>query len=301
MPIVRGAWAELLAPGLNAVTFNKLRERPEEYRQFMSVRDSRKAYEDDFELSGFGPLAEKGELAPTILDEPIKLGGVRFIHKTYALGFAISKEMRDDDQYGIMNQLAAALGRSSRLTSELYGVDIFNNAFTTTKYVGRDGKALFATDHPIVGTGGTYANKPAVDVDLSQAALEAGITAFENFVDDRGIPTVASPAILLISPENWLLSTRLLQSAGYPGTNNNDINPIANLNIRVVVSHFLLDKDAWFLLAPPGEHDLRFYWREMPDTNTWDDDGADATFYKIRQRHSVGFGDPRNVYGSTGA
>lgn len=301
MPMVRGQWAELLAGGLNNFTFQKLRERPEQYRRYTDVQNSRKAYEDDFDMGGLGPLYKKSELGPTLLDEPIKLGGIRFIHDTFALGFAVSKEMRDDDQYGVVNRLAGSLGRSSRITTELYGHDVLNNGFNTTKYAGRDGKALFATDHPIQGTGGTYANKPTVDVDLSEAALEAGIAAFDFMTDERGITTEVRPRVLLISPENRMLAKRLLNSAGFPGTNNNDINPLVDEGLTVVVSNWLTDRDAWFLLAGPEESGLKFYWREMPDTSTWDDENADATFHKIRQRHSVGFTDWRFAYGSTGA
>lgn len=300
MPIVRGQMAFLLAPGLNLETFGRYRDRPEEYRRIVNVQDSRRAYEESMGISGLGPLAKKGELETTILDEPLKLGGVRWIHDTFALGFAISKEMLDDDQYGVMKQLAGQLGRSSRFTSELFGHDVYNNGFTTAKYVGRDGKALFATDHPIVGTGGTFANRPLVDVDLSEAAIEAAIQSFDNMTDDRGMPIDIAPQTLLVSPENEMLARRLLQSAGMPGTNNNDINPIQG-RLTIVVSHYLVDKDAWFVLGPPGDIGIKFYWREMPDTKTWDDDDADATFHKIRQRHSVGFDDPRGVYGSPGA
>ena len=264
------------------------------------MKDSRRAYEEDQALSGLGPLVQKGELETTILDEPIKLGGVRYIHKTYALGFAISKEMMDDDQYGAMTDLAGQLGRSSRFTAELYGHDVYNNAFSTAKYVGRDGKALLATDHPIQGLGTTFGNRPTVDVDLSEAALEAAIQSFENQVDDRGMPIDMQPQTLLISPDNEMLARQILMSAGMPGTNNNDINPVQG-RLNIVVSHYLVDKDAWFVLAPPSDLSVVMYWREMPDTKTWDDDDADAVFHKIRQRHSVGFSDPRGVYGSPGA
>jgi phage major head subunit gpT-like protein len=300
MPIVRGAISFLLAPGLNLETYGRYRERPEEYRRIMRVLDSRRAYEEDQALSGLGPLAQKSELETTILDEPIKLGGVRFFHNTYALGFAVSKEMLDDDQYGAMRELAGQLGRSSRFTTELYGHDVYNNGFTTTKYVGRDGLALFSTAHPVQGMGTTVGNRPAADVDLSEAALEAAIQAFENQTDDRGMPIDLQPVTLLISPDNEMLARRLLQSAGFPGGNFNDINPIQG-RLNIVVSHYLVDKDAWFVLAPPQDLSLRFYWREMPDTKTWDDEDADAVFHKIRQRHSVGFSDWRGTYASTGA
>lgn len=304
MPVVRGQHAENLAPGLNMRTFNKYREHPEIYRQIVNVKDSTKAYEEDFALSGFGPLGPKAELESTIMDEPFKLGGVRFIHRTYALGFEISQEMREDDQYGLMLDLASELGLSSRRTAELYGHDVYNNAFSATKYAGRDLLALFSLVHPVVGTGSTAANKPSSDTDLSQAALEAAWANYQSQVDDRGMPIVLQPQTLLVHPDNVLFARRLLESAGYPGTaftsQPNDINPIQGM-VNIVSSPYLTDRDAWFLLPPAADNDIRFYWRRKPDTRTWDDDDSEGTIHKISQRHSVGFGDWRGLYASPGA
>jgi len=305
MPFIRGGNAEFLAPGLNRYTFNRLRERPSQFARYTQVRTSTRAWEDTFEMSGFGPLAKKGELAPTMLDEPLKLGGTRFIHDSFALGFLNSEEMQEDEQYNVIADLAGALGKSARITTELYGHDVLNNGFSAAKYVGRDGKSLFALDHPLRGTGGTYANRPTVAVDLSEAALEAGIASFDNMVDDRGITTEIRPSILLVTPGDRMLAKRLLQSAGMPGTGftaqPNDINPLADEGITLMVSNWLTDPDAWFLLAPASESPLIFWWRKQPDTKTWDDDNADGTYHKIKQRHSVGFDDWRGAYGSPGA
>lgn len=300
MPVVRGQHAENLAPGLNMRTFNKYREKAEIYRQIVNVKDSARAYEEDFALSGFGPLAPKGELESTIMDEPVKLGGTRFIHKTYALGFEISEEMREDDQYALMLDLASELGLSSRRTAELYGHDVYNNGFTTAKYTGRDGLALFSLTHPVKGTGGVQANRPAVDVDLSQAALEAAWAAYQTALDDRGMPIDLQPVVLLVHPSQVLFARRLLESSGYPGGNNNDINPIRGM-VRIVSSPYLTDVDAWYLLPEPSEIDVRFYWRRKPDTRTWDDDDSEGTIHKISQRHSVGFADWLGTYASPGA
>lgn len=303
MPVVRGSFAEHLAPGLNERTFNTYREYPPVFERIVRVLTSTRAYEDDFAISGFGPLAPQGELESTILDEPFKLGGVRFIHKKYGLGFVISEEMRDDDQYNLMQDLAAALGKSARHTSELYGHDPYNNGFTTAKYTGRDGKALFATDHPVVGTGGTAANRPAVDVDLSQAALEAAWANFETQVDDRGMPILMMPTVLLVHPSQVLAARRLVQSPTYPGQSNPaDPNPLAGW-VTVVGSPYLTDTDAWFLLGPTNDPNfpVRFYWRKRMDTRTWDDDDTGATMHLVRQRHSTGIADWRGVYGSPGA
>lgn len=301
MPFVRGGWAEYLAPGLNLRTFTRLRERAEQYRRYNQVLTSTRAYEDTFSSTGFGPLAKKAELASTMLDEPIKLGGVRFIHESFALGFLNSEEMREDEQYGIMNDLAGGLGRSARITAELYGHDVLNNGFSAAKYVGRDGFALFSTVHPLRGTGGTYGNTPTVAIDISEAGIEAAIATFDNMVDDRGITSEKSARIVLVTPGDRMLAKRLLNSAGMPGTNNNDINPLADEGLTLMVSNWLTDPDAWFVLPAPEESPLIFYWRKAADTKTWDDDNADGTYHKIKQRHSVGFDDWRGIWGSPGA
>lgn len=301
MPVARGQWAELLAPGLNMRTFTAYRQHPEMYRRIVNVKNSRKAFEDDFRIAGLGPLAPKTELGTTMLDEPIKIGGVRYYHKTLALAVPISKEMRDDAQYAEILALAQMLGLSSYWTVELYGHDVYNNAFSATKYAGRDGKALAATDHPVQGTGGTLANRPAIDADLSEAALEAALLAYDTQVNERGMPILYQAKTLLIHPYYRMLAKRLLLSQQFPGDNLNDVNPLADEGLRVYTDPWLTDQNAWFLLAEPSYLDVNFFWREMPDTKTWDDDDADATFHKIRQRHSTGFGDWRGVYGSPGA
>lgn len=298
-PVMKGNMAEQLGPGLNFRTF-QYRRYPEMYRRINDVQNSRKAYEDSFAMAGFGPLAEKSELGTTMLDEPLKLGGVRFIHKTYALGFLISEEMIQDGLYPQMMNLAGELGTSSYWTTELYGHDVWNNAFSTAKYVGRDGKALCATDHPIQGTGSTQGNRPAVDTDLSEAALEAAIGAYDVMLNERGMPILMPAQTLLIHPSNRMLAKRLLFSAGLPGGNNNDVNPLQG-ELTPFADPWLTDTDAWFVLGPPEFLGVKFYWREMPDTKTWDDPNADGTYHKIRQRHSNGFDDARGVYGSPGA
>lgn len=106
---------------------------------------------------------------------------------------------------------------------------------------------------------------------------------------------------LLHHPSERFNVARLLNSTLRPGGNNNDINVLQGENIQPISDPWLTDPDAWFLIGSPDDIDVRFYWRDQPDTTTWDDQNTDATFHKIRQRHGVGFGDWRGVYGSPGA
>lgn len=307
MPHVRGEYAELLAPVLNLRTFEAYRRKPEIYRNINNVLNSSSAYEDDYAISGFGPLSEKGELQPTQLDEIMKLGGVRFFHKKYALGFVISEEMREDGQIDLFSTMAGALGVSSRHTVELFGHDVYNHAFDDERYIGRDGEPLISANHPIAGTGGVASNRPAVDTDLSLSAIETAWADFYMQVDDRGIPIDLTPATLLVHPRQYQFARQILESPGVLNNVQGDavghagiVNPMEGW-VRVITSPYLADEDAWFLLAPPSDIDVRFYWRKAMDTKTWDDNDADGTIHKVQQRHSNGFGDWRGVYGSPGA
>lgn len=303
MPYARGEIAEALAPGLNMHTFNAYRQHPEMYRRINKVTTSRRAFEQDFRVAGLGPLVQKSELGTTILDKPLKIGGTNIINYTYALGVAISRELRDDNQYPEILQLAAMLGLSSYWTTELFGHDVYNNAFSTARYTVRDGLALCASNHPIQGTGATVSNLG--NTDLSEAGLMAAILAYDTQVNERGMPILLQPRTLLVNPSERMTAKMLLKSAGrtslitQPGTNN--INPLYDEGLTEFSDPWLTDADAWFLLAEPSQLPVEFIWREMPDTRTWDDDSADATFHKIRQRHGQGARDWRGVWGSPGA
>lgn len=302
MPIVRGSYAALLAPGLNYQTFSRFKEKPEKYRAIVNVKDSKRAYEEGTGMTGFGPMSETTELEFPLVDKPIQLGLVRWIHKTFQLAIVYSKEMRDDEQYGIISQLAGLLGRSARYTAEIWGHDVYNYAFSTARYTCRDGKSLFATDHPIEGQPGvTIANMPAFATDLSATALEAAIQAFENQVDYRGMNIESMARTLVVTPENRMLAKRILQSTNYPGSMLNDLNPLNDENLVIHSTPYIVDKDQWMVLGQTSELGVTFYWREMTDTATWDETGPDATYHKIRQRHSINVDEWRHTYGSAGA
>ncbi len=300
-PIVTGQFAELLArSGVTMITMNKFMEKPAEYPNLVNVKSSTKAYEEDFQLTGFGPLGPMDELEPAMIDRPYQLGLVRYIHQKYGLGFGVSQEMLDDDQFGVVANLSGELGKSSRWTMELYGADILNNGFSGTKYLGRDGLTLFNTAHPIKGIPGlTIANRPFTGVALTFASLETGIQQFKRQVNDRGMPIAIMPMFLVVAPEEEMNARRLLETMQQPGNNNNDVNVLAG-RLQIKVSTYLADTNAWFISAAMSDVDTNMYVRMAPTTKTWDDPKIGGAFHTIMQRHSVGFGDWRGWYGSPG-
>jgi hypothetical protein len=301
-PIIRGQFAELLArSGLTMHMMNKFAEVPVEYTSFINVKPSSKAYEEDFQMTGFGPLAPMDELEPATIDRPFQLGLQRYIHQKYGLGFGVSREMLDDDQYSVINSLTGELGKSSRYTLEVYGHDVYNNGFTGTKYLGRDGKNLFATDHPLKGVPGlTIANRPFTSTQaLTFSTLEAAIQQYKRQLNDRGMPIQITPRFLHVAPEEEMNARRLLESVQQPGNNFNDVNTISRA-LQIVVHTYLADTNAWFITAANSDLDVNMYMRMTPTPYMWDDHKIMGAFNTIVQRHSVGFGDWRGTWGSPG-
>jgi len=168
-------------------------------------------------------------------------------------------------------------------------------------YTGADGLALCynnsGTGHTLL-SGGTYVNKPATDVELSITALRAAIENIEQTVDERGLLVMKRPVLLVVSPSYQWEAKEILKSAQAPYTADNQINAFSDLDLKYSVYHYFDNPKAWFVLAPKGEHDLKFFWRTKPEFQNSDDfDTGDAKF-KGFERFSVGFTDWRGVYGS---
>lgn len=298
MTMTRGGFSRLLMPGFRKVIFDSYRERPIEGKALVNSLTSKRAYEEDFYIGGFGPMELKPEGGP-IKYQDIPEGNVkRYTFTTYAMGFRITREMMDDDLYGIFgNKLSKAMGRSGRLNQEVVMASPFNNAFSTSYPGFVTGEALIG-NHTLLN-GSTIRNAPLVAADLDLISLQAAMEYFHTITDEQGMPTLNTPSVLVHSMGDYWTANQLLKSQFLPGGNQNDINQIANEGIRPHLSHFLTDPDAWFIMS--ADHDIN-YWERRPFTisNTDDFDTEDAKF-KATRRNGAGWGDWRGIYGSTGA
>jgi len=227
----------------------------------------------------------------------------RYTHVAYASGYIVTKEELDDNLYEqVSRKRSAALAMSFRQTKENIAANIYNRAFTAA-YLGGDSKTMCATDHPNV-TGGTWANRPATDVDLSEAALEDAIVATMGFTNDRGLLIAVQPKSLHIARQEVFNAQRILDSKYRPATANNDINVINQGNYipgGFKVNHYFTAAHAWFLRnSIPGNTGMKYYERVgvmFDQDNDFDTMNAKAKGY---ERYSFGWTDPRAVWGSNG-
>lgn len=298
--ITSSSFAKLLWPGLNSIYGKEYSDYPVEWEKLFEKNTSDRAYEEDVGLSSFGLASVKTEGSPITYDTERQGFTSRYNHVVYALGFIVTREIYEDDQYGKVGaQKAKALARSMRQTKEIIGANIYNNAFTSG--TGGDGSTLIASNHANVA-GGTWSNKIATAADLSEAALEQAVIDIAGLRDDRGLLIAARPEGLVIPYQLQFEVARILGSDGRVGTDLNDPNVLKQKGIfsNVITNHYLTDPDAWFIKT--NIKDGLKYFERRGDAFEMDNDfDTENAKFKATARYSFGWSDPRAIYGSQGA
>ena len=220
---------------------------------------------------------------------------------TYGLGFIVTQEAVEDNQYKTQaERRVKALRRSMRHTKETVGANVLNRAFNSG-YVGGDGKELIATDHPTAN--GTQSNELAVAADLSEASLEDMFIQIMNATDSRGLRIALKPRKLIVAPGNAFEATRIVRSELQNDTANNAVNAMRSMGLLpegVMVWSFLTDADAWFVKTDASDG-LKLLNRR-PLALEKDSDFETGNFkHKATERYSFGWSDWRSVYGSPGS
>jgi hypothetical protein len=293
MPSFRGSFSQLLAPGLSYVMFEWLKEHPEEYSQFLKVETMDGAYDEDQIVAGLGLARRKPEGEGITYDDPIQGGSKRYIADTYALGWQITEEMKDDDRYNIMRQIPGELMKSCRQTWEQVGANVLNLGFSTVTTA--DGVSLFNSAHPLLG-GGTYSNLLTSDMDISVTALQSILILFENMVNERGLKMRLEPTDLWIPPDLQFVVGEILQSKFKPFTGNNEVNVMEG-RLTPHVLHFLTDTNNWFVSSKEANQ-AKFKWRKKPVMDSSDDFKTKGTEHSIRFRIAAGATEWRGWAGS---
>jgi len=299
--ITSGSFAKALWPGVNAWYGKAYNDYPTEWDKLFEQNKSTRAYEEDVGVSSLGLAAIKAEGAPITYDSERQGFTTRYQHVVYALGFIITREAYEDDQYDIVGKKKAnALARSMRQTKEIVGANIYNRAFTAG-YTGGDGVVLLSASHVNVA-GGTFSNIIGTAADLSEAALEQATIDIEGFTDDRGLIIAAKPKQLIVPRQLRFEAYRILKADGRVGTELNDPNALKAMGVYSdpTVNHYLTDTDAWFIRTdvPDG---MKYFERRKDEFEMDNDFDSENAKYKASGRYSFGWSDPRGLYGSAGA
>jgi len=300
--ITSSNFAKLLWPGLNKIYGKAYGEHKTEYTDLFDTYTSKKQFEEDLGITSFGLGQRKTEGSPISYDDENQAFLTRYAHVVYGLGFIITREMMEDDQYGVVGQRRSkSLAFSMRQTKEVVGANVYNRAFDSN-YTGGDGVQMISGSH-VNHSGGTWSNELTVPADISETSLEQACIDIMKLTNDRGLKISVMPESLIIAPDNVFEVERILKSPLRVGTADNDVNALARMGKfpgGVKVNHYLTDADAWYIRTNVPDGLKCFKRRGMEFTVDNDYDTENAKF-KSTERYSFGWTDPRAIYGSAGA
>lgn len=299
---------DLLRVGLKKVWLNEYEAQPEFYSKLFSVETSKRPYEEELVLAGFGAVPEwdsdGGEL-PT--DRVLTGNRVLFVHKDYGMMWSVSHRLLREDMYAKMGRdLIQEAVKALKQTIEQVAHGFIINGFSN--YAPAGNRTLFGTQ-TLIG-GGQFTNR--ITTALTATGLQEALTRFRRWVNHRGHPVVMEPKILLVPPElEWAAKT-LLQSSTHPHISinaNGTITPASGgydglTNVlrsavdTLIVDPYLTDQNDWFVFAAPKNTKLRFYWREKPNTDMEEDFRTKGMLHSITAAFSCGWVDFSGVLGS---
>jgi len=295
MTMLRANFGDLLAPGMNHIFQNMFNLYPSGIEQIYNMMTSKRQYETDSYVTGFGLVPQANEGAPVAYDDIIQGLDTEYNHDTYKLAYGITREMYEDERYGAINRMPESLGRSTRITIETDGANQLNRA-ETAGYTGADGKTLLSTTHDLVG-GGTQKNRLTSAADFAMSSLEQALIDIAETTDDRGLPLHLNPIKLIYPVElDWTVK-QVLKSGSDPSNANDQFNPAGGI-LTPICNHFLTDPDAWFIEC--SEHYMYWYWRVKPEHSRDNDFSTDNGMFKVRMRWSRGWSMPWGIFGSMG-
>jgi phage major head subunit gpT-like protein len=268
-------FGKLLEPGLRRIFFEAYDELPEQYSRIYNVQTSDKAREIEWGMGAFGDWTKRTTQLDNVDYKTLSPGLQRtYIHDAFTQGFMVTREMYDDDQYRQMNKMPKALARAGRQKVERDALLPLVNGFSAdVGGVGKsaiyDGKALFATDHPLLDKAGVVNSNKLTGV-LNDANLKTAIKMMRETKDEAGNLIQFVPTKLIIPPALEDTAIRLLKSDLITGSANNDTNSyLKGKGIDIVVMDYLGlagggSDTAWFL-QDGSRHELNFFWRKRPE------------------------------------
>ncbi len=298
--VTTATFSYLLGTSMNKRLLHDYQAWPSEWQKFCTVTPIRDFKQQDrIRLGAFGSLSTVPEdTAYTTLT----LADTRAIYTPQKRGnlVAVTRETVVNDDLHAIRQIPGKLAVAAAFT-----LAEFVYSFLTATSNIYDGSPLFtkggAHNNSAVTTAGT-ANSGAA---LASAAMQSGVTAMRRQTNLAGKPIGLKPRYLVVSPELEWQSMVITKSAGAPGVNYNDINPMLGY-AEVIVAPQLTSATGWYLACDPRVVDtveIGFVGGQLNPVLFVQDQplyGAnftnDVLTYKVRHEYGGAVVDYRGLY-----
>lgn len=203
----------------------------------------------------------------------------------------VSRETIVNDDLFAIRQIPTKLA-----VAAAYTLAEFVYSFLSSNPTIYDGSALFTSGAPHTNLGAAA---------LSSAAMQSGVTAMREQTNMAGKRLGLRPSFLVVPPELEFTAMVVTKSAGIPGSNNNDINPMLGY-VTPVVSPQLTSTSQWFFVADPkvvdtieigfvgGQVNPALFIQDQPLFGL--NFTQDVVSYKIRHEYGGAVMDYRGLY-----
>lgn len=302
---------ETMLPACNAKIWQSFKAKRSMAKRFLSSDTTTRSIEQYSFMAGVGLPTQVGEGEDTPTDTFVQGFNKTFRPVKFGLGIPASLELVEDDKMGIISKRSTKLGDSIFQAREIQAASVFNNGFSSTDSAGNstllpDGKVLFASDHPLVKSGGTQSNILAVAADLDVASLELALTDWELIKSHEGfLQMQGTPNVWTASQNRWNVA-EILKSQMRSDTANNTANAFKYTEnggtVESLTWAYLTDPDAWGLIAQdPDETELLWLDRKAPYTKSDYVEKNETGIVYMRYRATYGAYGWKGVYGTPGA
>ncbi len=285
------SFSYLLGTSMNKRLLKDYQAWPAEWQKFVTIvaiRDFKQ--QTRVRLGAFGSLPIVAEDTPysavTLTDS-----AATYVPQKRGNLVTVSRETIINDDLQAIKQIPTKLA-----VAAAYTLAEFVYSFLSTNPVLYDGNALFTNGAPHNNLGASA---------LSSVAMQTGITAMREQVNYAGKRLGLRPRYLIVPPELEWTSMVITKSAGVPGSNNNDINPMLGY-VTPIVSPQLTSPTQWFLAGDPREIDtieVGFVGGMVNPTLLIQDSpmlglnfNNDAVSYKCRHEYGGAATDWRGLY-----
>ncbi|HEV2581368.1 MAG TPA: Mu-like prophage major head subunit gpT family protein [Ktedonobacteraceae bacterium] len=203
----------------------------------------------------------------------------------------VSRETIVNDDLFAIKQIPTKLA-----VAAAYTLAEFVYSFLSANPTIYDGNALFTSGAPHSNLGSSA---------LSTAAMQTGVTAMREQTNFAGKRLGLRPTFLIVPPELEFTAMVVTKSAGVPGSNNNDINPMLGY-VTPIVSPQLSNTSQWFFASDPkvvdtieigfvgGQVNPALFIQDQPLFGL--NFTQDVISYKVRQEYGGAVMDWRGLY-----
>lgn len=279
--------------GLDDV-FRRDIEEPRQGMQFFKKKNLTKASETYQSYYGLGEVQQvrDGENIPA---DEFGLGfDMTLTSNTFKGQIKITKDLIEDEQYGVIKDRQQQLVESFRRTQEMVLADVFNRALGASgaPFICEDGMYLGDSARPNpFALAGTWSNLESAG-SITAASLFQTQLNFRSYKNERGQLTPLKMKAIVIRPQDEQTVWEILKTDRDVNTSINKKNYQQD-RFEYIVYDYLTSAVNFFIAEDRGgaKNELYFGDRISPELRTWWDD-TDVLAQRIRARFGVGCGRP---------